>query len=67
MPELHETVYDSRTKRVGEVMDTEWGIVQLRPPRGGREWDADPRDLSPEAPHERLDSHLPAVPEEWDR
>ncbi|MFH8987144.1 hypothetical protein [Streptomyces sp. NPDC017940] len=67
MPELHETVYDSKTKRVGEVMDTAWGIVQLRPLHGGQEWDADTKDLSRAVSLERPSSDLSAVLEEWDR
>ncbi|WP_030569937.1 hypothetical protein [Streptomyces aureocirculatus] len=67
MPELHETVYDAKAKRSGEVMDTAWGTVQLRPLGGGTEWDADPQDLSPTVSPERLASDLSAVLEEADR
>ncbi|NGO69994.1 hypothetical protein [Streptomyces boncukensis] len=30
---------DTRDGRIGVVMDTMDGVVQLRPPQGGREWD----------------------------
>lgn len=35
-------VVDRRTNRVGEVMDTHGTYMQLRPPRGGAEWDCPP-------------------------
>lgn len=38
-------VVDERSDRVGVVMGREGPNVQLRPPRGGREWEADPRKL----------------------
>ncbi|MFZ3570615.1 hypothetical protein ACOKM5_27165 [Streptomyces sp. BH097] len=38
-------VVDEDTQRVGRVMGREGPYVQLRPPGGGREWDADPTRL----------------------
>ncbi|WP_431980612.1 hypothetical protein [Streptomyces qinglanensis] len=35
-------VVDRRTNRVGKVMDTHGTYMQLRPPRGGTEWDCPP-------------------------
>ncbi|GGV15133.1 hypothetical protein [Streptomyces spectabilis] len=46
-PELHSTVFDTTMKRTGEVMGFEGPYVQLRPLRGGCEWDAKPENLSP--------------------
>ncbi|MEV5508875.1 hypothetical protein [Streptomyces orinoci] len=37
-PALGSYVIDTRTGRLGQVMDTHAGYVQLRPPRGGIEW-----------------------------
>ncbi|WP_125262049.1 hypothetical protein [Streptomyces alboflavus] len=45
-PELHDAVFDEGTGRVGRVMGFEGPYVQLRPPEGGVEWDADPEKLS---------------------
>ncbi|GLF97249.1 hypothetical protein [Streptomyces yaizuensis] len=42
-------VRDAATRAVGRVMGHVGGRVQLRPLRGGREWDALPEDLSPVA------------------
>ncbi|GAU66579.1 hypothetical protein SSP35_03_02270 [Streptomyces sp. NBRC 110611] len=33
---------DTRTDRIGRIMDRHGGLVQLRPPGGGREWDCPP-------------------------
>ncbi|MEU6678870.1 hypothetical protein [Streptomyces sp. NPDC046925] len=35
-------VIDLRRQRLGRVMGHEGPYLQLRPPGGGREWDADP-------------------------
>lgn len=35
-------VVDRRTNRVGKVMETHGMYMQLRPPRGGVEWDCPP-------------------------
>ncbi|MER5257415.1 MULTISPECIES: hypothetical protein [unclassified Streptomyces] len=35
-------VIDMRRQRLGRVMGHEGPYLQLRPPGGGREWDADP-------------------------
>ncbi|MBZ4317941.1 hypothetical protein [Streptomyces huiliensis] len=39
---LGSYVVDTRTGRLGQVMDTHAGYVQLRPPRGGIEWSCPP-------------------------
>lgn len=41
-PTLGALVVDTKTNRIGYVMGHEGPYVQLRPPGGGREWDADP-------------------------
>nr|WP_107416864.1 hypothetical protein [Streptomyces sp. CC53] len=42
---MGEAVRDTSTGRVGLVMGRIGGYVQLRPPGGGREWDASPDNL----------------------
>lgn len=42
---LWDLVVDKRTGKVGRVMGSEGPRIQLRPPGGGREWDADPEDI----------------------
>ncbi|GAA0379110.1 hypothetical protein GCM10010319_67080 [Streptomyces blastmyceticus] len=41
-PEVGAFVIDTRTDRVGQVMGHEGSRLQLRPPHGGREWEAEP-------------------------
>ncbi|MER6787575.1 hypothetical protein [Streptomyces sp. NPDC000658] len=38
-------VLDTRTGRIGEVMERSEGAVVLRPVGGGREWDCPPEDV----------------------
>ncbi|URN14545.1 hypothetical protein LUW77_17265 [Streptomyces radiopugnans] len=38
-PVVGSYVVDSRSDRVGQVMGTVGGLVRLRPPGGGLEWD----------------------------
>ncbi|QIY57305.1 hypothetical protein HEP86_25785 [Streptomyces sp. RPA4-5] len=44
-PAVGTLTLDTRSGRVGRVMDVMWSHVQLRPPQGGIEWDARPQDL----------------------
>ncbi|WP_372409695.1 hypothetical protein [Streptomyces luteireticuli] len=44
-PQNGTLVVDECSDRVGVVMGHEGPNVQLRPLRGGREWEADPRKL----------------------
>ncbi|MCL7494853.1 hypothetical protein OG530_25610 [Streptomyces decoyicus] len=46
-PAVGTLTLDTRSGRVGRVMDFEGPHVQLRPPQGGIEWDARPEDLRP--------------------
>ena len=39
-PQVDDLVWDREARRVGRVMGREGGCWQLRPPEGGREWDA---------------------------
>ncbi|MEX2983307.1 hypothetical protein [Streptomyces sp. C36] len=46
---------DTRTGRLGQVMDHHAGYVQLRPPRGGLEWNCPPEHARPVAEEETGD------------
>ncbi|WP_425444517.1 hypothetical protein [Streptomyces alboverticillatus] len=46
-PEPGAFVVDTRRDKVGQVMGHEGPRLQLRPPRGGREWEAAPEDVRP--------------------
>lgn len=52
-PQTGDLVYDEATRKVGRVMGHEGPYVQLRPPGGGREWDAH-GPLRPATASERL-------------
>ncbi|MGW1074940.1 hypothetical protein [Streptomyces sp. NPDC002537] len=47
VPDLRVLVVDVRQDRVGEVMASTGGRLSLRPPSGGREWEAFPCDVRP--------------------
>lgn len=59
--EVGTLALDEQTGRVGRVMDHLDSHVQLRPPGGGREWDADPEHVRPVTPQERLKARLTEV------
>ncbi|MCT2590183.1 hypothetical protein LHJ74_09705 [Streptomyces sp. N2-109] len=54
-------VVDERTGWVGEVCGREGSYLQLRPLRGGREWDAAPARVRPATPDERLAASVAAA------
>ncbi|WP_030779625.1 hypothetical protein [Streptomyces sp. NRRL S-920] len=45
--ETGDLVIDTARQRLGRVMDHVGNRLQLRPPGGGREWDADPAYVRP--------------------
>ncbi|MFE0179039.1 hypothetical protein ACFWZ2_42705 [Streptomyces sp. NPDC059002] len=47
-------VVDEEKGKPGRVMGHEGPYIQLRPPGGGREWDADPSRVRPADEAERL-------------
>jgi hypothetical protein len=47
VPNVGSLVLDEKRDRVGVVMDRQGGRVYLRPPQGGREWEAAPEDVRP--------------------
>ncbi|MFH8972556.1 hypothetical protein [Streptomyces sp. NPDC017890] len=54
MPPIGCYAVDTRSGRVGVVMGHEGPYVQMRPYGGGREWDAEPRDVRHATLSERL-------------
>lgn len=47
LPDVGALVLDAKRDRVGVVMDRQGGRVYLRPPQGGREWEAALEDVRP--------------------
>ncbi|MEU5427421.1 hypothetical protein AB0H73_17720 [Streptomyces olivoreticuli] len=60
-PETGTFVIDTRTDRVGQVMGNEGPNLQLRPPHGGKEWEARPDAVRPVTRSELLSSKLRQV------
>ena len=60
-PQVGDTVEDTRLGQIGMVMGFEGPYVQLRPVGGGREWDAEPRNLRPATQSERMSATLAAA------
>ncbi|NBM18583.1 hypothetical protein [Streptomyces sp. GC420] len=59
---------DTDTGRLGEVMGSEGGTLQLRPPGGGLEWDCRPEAARPASPGEELSAkvaHANHRPRRW--
>ncbi|MFF9899326.1 hypothetical protein [Streptomyces longispororuber] len=66
-PRMYDLVVDTERARTGRVMGRVGGYLQLRPPGGGREWDADPARVRPADEDERLragiaERRLPRAP-----
>ncbi|MCX4762842.1 hypothetical protein OG562_18040 [Streptomyces sp. NBC_01275] len=59
-PGIGELAQDSASGRVGVVMGEVGGRVQLRPVRGGREWDAMPGNVVRLSAREELSARLAA-------
>ncbi|MBC2876353.1 hypothetical protein H7K43_15045 [Streptomyces sp. TYQ1024] len=53
-PEVGSLVLDIKRDRVGTVMGQLAGRIFLRPPHGGREWEAAPSDVRPAGTLEEL-------------
>lgn len=53
-PKIGTLVVDVRRNRVGEVMASAGGRLALRPPAGGREWEAFPCDVRPATASDEL-------------
>lgn len=52
---------DTKRNEVGDVMGFEGGRIQLRPLRGGTEWDACPEHVRPATFHEVLSAKVKAT------
>ncbi|WP_369263223.1 hypothetical protein [Streptomyces sp. R35] len=59
-PDVGDLAYDETTRKVGEVVDHVGPYWQLKPPGGGREWDAH-GPLRPATQAERLSCDLALV------
>ncbi|MFE9996194.1 hypothetical protein [Streptomyces avermitilis] len=57
-PAIGELAKDSATGRIGVVMGETGGRVQMRPVRGGREWDAMPGNVVAPSAREELSARL---------
>ncbi|MFH9549160.1 hypothetical protein [Streptomyces sp. NPDC017435] len=57
-PAVGDLAKDSGTGRIGVVMGEVGGRVQMRPVRGGREWDALPGDVAALSAREELSARL---------
>ncbi|MFE7705503.1 hypothetical protein ACFU6I_06795 [Streptomyces sp. NPDC057486] len=58
LPVVGALVVDERTDKTGVVMGHEGPYVQLRPPRGGTEWDAPPEALRQPTQAEELSAKV---------
>ncbi|MET9390842.1 hypothetical protein ABZY20_10595 [Streptomyces sp. NPDC006624] len=61
VPELGTAVRDTVRDRVGRVVGHQGRCLRVRPLGGGREWDADPRDVRPLSQDELLSALLAEV------
>ncbi|MBT2385677.1 hypothetical protein J7E86_19290 [Streptomyces sp. ISL-11] len=60
-PAVGTFVLDTRRDKVGEVMGHDGPYLQLRPPAGGREWDAEPGSVRPATQAELLSARVQAA------
>ncbi len=66
-PHTGALLVDRRNGKVGVVMGHVGPYVQLRPPRGGREWDVPPEDVRPPTPTEELSAKVAVANRRWGR
>lgn len=66
-PDVGAVMVDRRNGKVGVVMGHVGPYVQLRPPRGGREWDVPPEDVRPPTPAEVLSAKVAVANRRWGR
>ncbi|MDG9702703.1 hypothetical protein [Streptomyces sp. DH37] len=60
-PAVGSYAVDSRSDRVGQVTGTAGGLVRLRPPGGGREWDCPADALRPAGTGEELRARVTEI------
>lgn len=58
LPEVGTLAVDTRRNKVGEVMGWVGPRVRLRPPEGGREWEAERNDIRPASTAEALSARV---------
>lgn len=56
-------MYDPAMRKLGEYQEKAGPYVLLRPVGGGREWEADPAQIRPASPSERLSAGVKAANE----
>ncbi|MCT9077286.1 hypothetical protein [Streptomyces fulvoviolaceus] len=61
VPEVGELMYDPVMRKVGEYQGKAGPYAMLRPVGGGREWEADPEQIRPATPAERLSAGVKAA------
>ncbi|WUK63293.1 hypothetical protein OHA75_10930 [Streptomyces coelicoflavus] len=66
-PGVGAMMVDRRNGKVGVVMGHVGPYVQLRPPRGGREWDVPPEDVRPPTTAEELSAKVAVANRRWGR
>jgi hypothetical protein len=66
-PTVGALLVDGRNGRVGVVMGRVGTYVQLRPPRGGREWDVPPGELRLPTQTEELSAKVAVANRRWGR
>jgi hypothetical protein len=66
-PDAGALVVDQRSGKVGVVIGHVGPYVQLRPPRGGREWDVPPEHVRTPTPTEELSAKVAAANRGWGR
>ncbi|MET9592020.1 hypothetical protein ABZY45_13805 [Streptomyces sp. NPDC006516] len=66
-PDAGALVVDRRSGKVGVVMGHVGTYVQLRPPRGGQEWDVPPEDVRSPTPTEELSAKVAVANRRWGR
>ncbi|MFJ4832806.1 hypothetical protein ACIP79_23325 [Streptomyces sp. NPDC088747] len=64
-PKVGSLAVDKRTGEVAEVMGYEGPYVQLRPLRGGKEWDVPPEELRDADPSEALSAKVAVANGRW--
>ncbi|MFJ8231692.1 hypothetical protein ACIQ9E_17305 [Streptomyces sp. NPDC094448] len=60
-PRIGAAVRDTATRRIGRVMDRVGGLYQLRPLKGGLEWDAHGGTLHPVTASDLLSAEVAVV------
>lgn len=65
LPNVGDLMVDKRTGQAGVVMGHEGPYIQLRPPRGGLEWDVPPGSLRRPTQAEELSAKVSVANGRW--